>query len=252
MSLLEIKNLTKHFGGLVVLNEVNFNVNQGEILGLIGPNGAGKTTLFNTIVGLHKPTSGSIIFNEENISGLNPNEIAEKGIVKTYQANILFKNFTVEENIVIGHHLQTSAGFWGNFFNSSSSRRDTEIVGSSCAKIMEYFGLASKRHELAAKLPHGYQRLMGIAIAVAARPKLLLIDEPTTGMNTEETLQTVGLIKGLREAGITIVIIEHDMKVVMNICERIIVLDFGKKIAEGTPEEIRQNEKVIRAYLGTE
>jgi branched-chain amino acid transport system ATP-binding protein len=252
MSILEIKNLTKHFGGLVVLNNVNLNVNQREILGLIGPNGAGKTTLFNTIVGVHRPTSGSIIFDGENISALKPNEIAEKGIVKTNQANVLFRNFNVEKNIVIGHHLQARASLLGNFFNSPSSRKDIEIIRSSSAKILEYFGLASKRNEVAVKLPHGYQRLLGIAIAMAAKPKLLLLDEPTTGMNTEETLQTVELIKGLREAGITIVIIEHDMKVVMNLCERIIVLDFGNKIAEGTPGEIRENRKVVEAYLGTE
>jgi branched-chain amino acid transport system ATP-binding protein len=252
MAILEIKNLTKRFGGLTVLEDVNLDVQEGEILGLIGPNGAGKTTLFNVIAGVHKPTSGKIFLGGDEISGLTPSEVARRGIIKTYQANVSFRNLTVEQNILVGHHLQVKAGLLGTFFNSPLARADTERVSSGTVAIFTYFGLQHRKNELAGKLPHGYQRLLGIATAIAAKPRVLLLDEPITGMNSEEALQTVELIRGLRKEGTTVVIIEHDMKVVMNLCERIFVINFGKKIAEGIPREIRENPRVIEAYLGIE
>lgn len=252
MPLLEIKKLTKYFDGLGVLKDVDLNVEQGEILGLIGPNGAGKSTLFNTIVGIHKPQSGRIIFENEDIVGLRSNQIAKRGIIKTYQANILFRDLNIAQNLIIGHHLQVRAGLFGVLFNNSKAREDTLKTKKSTAGILEFFNLAQKENDLAGDLPHGYQRLLGMAIAAAAKPKLLLLDEPVTGMNTEEATSTVELIRKLRNKGITIVIVEHDMKVVMNLCERIVVIHLGEKIADGAPEEIKANKDVIEAYLGVD
>lgn len=252
MALLEIRKIGKTFGGLVVLEDIDLEVNSKEILGLIGPNGAGKTTLFNLVVGVHRPTFGDIIFQGEDISRLRSHEIAERGIIKTFQANVLFRDLTVEENIIVGHHLWTKTGFLKTMFNSPKAGEDNMEIKNNTAKILKYFDLEKRRKELAGQLPHGYQRLLGIAMAMAARPKLLLLDEPVTGMNAEESSLTVKLIRGLKESGITIVIIEHDMKVVMNLCEQIAVINFGKKIAEGCPEEIKGNRNVIEAYLGVE
>jgi branched-chain amino acid transport system ATP-binding protein len=252
MAFLEIRKLTKHFGGLVVLNDIELNIEQGEILGLIGPNGAGKTTLFNIIVGVYKPTAGSIIFGNEEITGLKPHKVAERGIIKTYQANVSFRDLTVTDNVVIGHHLQVGTSFSGVFFNSSTARKNAEKIKNNTAKTLKFFGLSHKQNELSGELPHGYQRLLGIATAIAAKPKLLLLDEPITGMNAEEASFTVEIIRSLRKAGITIVVVEHDMKVVMDLCERIVVLNFGKKIADGSPDAIRGNKNVIEAYLGVD
>lgn len=252
MALLEVKNLTKYFGGLAALNGVSFEVNKGEILGLIGPNGAGKSTLFNVVSGVFKPTAGSIIFEGESISRLRPNEIAKRGIIRTYQANILFPDLTAIENVMIGYHLQTKAGFFGFLFNSATAREDDEKVKIEAIKILGYCGIASVQHELAKNLPHGHQRMLAIAMALAAKPKLLLLDEPVTGMNAEEVSNTVELVRKLKETGITVVIVEHTMKVVMNLCERIVVLRFGQKLAEGTPQQIQSNKDVIEAYLGVD
>lgn len=252
MSLLEIRNLTKHFGGLVVLNHITFSVDQGEIVGLIGPNGAGKSTLFNVIVGVHKPTAGSVSFEGDEITGLSPDKVAKRGIIKTYQANVSFKDLTVAENLMVGHHLQAKGGLLGVILGTSTAHRDVKNIKASTTEILELFDLAGKQDERAGELPHGYQRLLGISTAVAARPKLLLLDEPITGMNAEESSFTVGLIRKLRETGMTIMIVEHNMNVVMNLCERIIVVHFGQKIAEGSPESIRANKEVIEAYLGVE
>jgi len=252
MAFLEVRELSKQFGGLIVLKDVNFDINAGEILGLIGPNGAGKSTLYNVIVGVHKPTSGSIVFEGKDITSLRPSQAARKGIIKTFQANVSFRDFTVTENIIVGHHLQVEAGLLGTFFNSFSARKDSEDIRNNIPKILEFFNLTQRQHELAGRLPHGFQRLLGIATAVVAGPRLLLLDEPVTGMNDEESKFTVELIRKLRDTGITIMLVEHDMKVVMNLCDRVMVLNFGKMIAGGTPKEIMKNEDVIEAYLGVD
>jgi branched-chain amino acid transport system ATP-binding protein len=252
MAFLEIRNLTKHFGGLVVLRDITFSIDRGEIVGLIGPNGAGKSTLFNVIVGVHKPTEGSVLFEDEEITGLSADHVARRGIIKTYQANVSFRDLTVTENLIVGHHLQARAGLVGVMIGSATARKDAERIKSSTAKLLEMFDLVQKQNERAGELPHGYQRLLGISTAIAAKPKLLLLDEPITGMNAQESSYTVELIRRLRESGITIIIVEHNMNVVMNLCERIVVLHFGKKIAEGSPEAIRGNKDVIEAYLGVE
>lgn len=252
MAQLEVINLTKHFGGLAALNNVNFSVNKGDILGLIGPNGAGKTTLFNVVSGFFKPTAGSIIFEGKNISHLRPPEIAKRGIIRTYQANILFSDLTVLENVVVAYHLQMRAGFFSLIFHSATARKDSEKANNEALKILEFCGLMDVKNTLAHNLPHGYQRLLSIAMALAAKPKLLLLDEPVTGMNAEESSGTTELIRKLKETEITTIIVEHAMRVVMNLCDRIVVLRFGEKLAEGSPEQIQNNKEVIEAYLGVE
>lgn len=176
--------------------------------------------------------------------------MAKKGIIRTYQANVLFKDLTIMENVTVGHHLQIKAGFLGHIFNSKRARQDIEKIINDAKRIVEFCGLSQKQNELARNLPHGYQKSLAIAIAVAAKPKLLLLDEPMTGMNAEETSHAIELIRELRKAGITLIIIEHNMNVIMNLCDRIVVLNFGNKLVEGIPEEIMLNEKVIKAYLG--
>jgi len=250
MALIEIRKISKNFGGLTAINEVDIDVNQGEILGLIGPNGAGKTTLYNVIAGVCKPTGGRVIFKGEDVTGLGTDKIAGKGIVRTFQATNLFKESTVVDNIVIGGHLSNRTSFWGALFNTSFSRREEEKIRVQAVEILDFLGIASLKSEHAKNLPHGYQRLLGVGIALAASPELFLLDEPFTGMNPEETRITMGKIKEIRDSGITIMLVEHDMRAVMSICDRIVVLNFGMKIAEGTPREIRNNEDVIEAYLG--
>jgi branched-chain amino acid transport system ATP-binding protein len=252
MVLLETKNLTKYFGGLAAVNEVNMEVNNGEILGLVGPNGAGKTTLFNLITGFFRPTRGKIIFGGEDIAGLKPNHIAERGIVRTFQASTLFKTRTVWENVLIGCHLQFRSGFLRVLVNTPFARKEEVEIRQKAQEIIESMGLSAVKNQYAAMLPHGYQRMLGVCLALAANPKLLLLDEPATGLTPEETLAFMVQLKALRDKGITILLVEHNMRAVMGNCDRIVVLNFGKKIADGSPDEIRKNKDVIEAYLGVE
>jgi branched-chain amino acid transport system ATP-binding protein len=253
MTILEVNDVTKRFRGLTAVNKVTFEVNNGEIVGLIGPNGAGKTTLFNVISGVYKPNSGKVIYKGEDISGLKPNVIAGKGLVRTWQSTILFKDESVLDNVLIGSHLAAKTSGWANLLPSIGGRGNQGEIAKKAHQILEFMGLMALKDELAKNLPHGYQRALGISIALAANPKTLLLDEPVTGMNPQETLVMMGLIKKIREdLKITVVIVEHDMKVIMGICDRIVVISYGRKIAEGLPEEIRRNKEVIEAYLGPE
>jgi branched-chain amino acid transport system ATP-binding protein len=248
---LEIRGLSKNFGGLSAISEFDLSINQRELVGLIGPNGAGKTTIFNLITGFLRPTRGKIIFEGNNIVGRKPHDVAEKGMVRTFQATNIFSNFTVLQNIVAACHLNPRIGFWEAALHTSNSRMKEENILNQAIEIMKFVGLESMKDIPAQSLPHGYKRILGIAIALAARPRLLLLDEPLSGMNAEEVSETMGLINRAWQSGMTILLIEHNMRATMNLCERIVVLNFGKKIAEGSPEEIKGNKEVIQAYLGT-
>lgn len=253
MALLEVKNLTKHFGGLTAVKEVTFDIEKGELFSIIGPNGAGKTTLFNMITGFLRPSHGRILFEGEDITGKKAHVVAQKGIVRTFQATTLFKNQTVLGNVVVAHHIQLRANLVATVFNTSSSRKDDAIIAKESMEILELMGLAHFKNELAKNLPHGHQRKLEVSIALSAQPKLLLLDEPVTGMNPEETVDMMSLIKKLQGIkGFTIILVEHDMKAVMGFSDRIMVLNYGKKIAEGSPEEIKSNKAVVEAYLGQE
>ena len=252
MALLTVENLEKRFGGLIAVNDISFEVESGEIFTIIGPNGAGKSTLFKLITSFTHPTSGRVIFEGEDITRLPAHVVARKGVVRTFQETTIFKEMTVVENVIVAHHLRSRASSLGIFVNSPKARRDEERFRESANSIIEILGLDAVSNEQARNLPHGYLRELGIAIAMAAEPKALLLDEPFSGMNPEETDRVVDMVRGIRDRGITILLVEHDMRAVMRISDRILVLNFGSMVALGTPPEIQNNESVIEAYLGRE
>ena len=252
MALLTVENLEKRFGGLIAVNDISFKVESGEIFTIIGPNGAGKSTLFKLITSFTHPTSGRVIFEGEDITRLPAHVVARKGVVRTFQETTIFKEMTVVENVIVAHHLRSRASSLGSFVNSPKARRDEERFRESANSIIEILGLDAVRNEQARNLPHGYLRELGIAIAMAAEPKALPLDEPFSGMNPEETDRVVDMVRGIRDRGITILLVEHDMRAVMRISDRILVLNFGSMVALGTPPEIQNNESVIEAYLGRE
>jgi branched-chain amino acid transport system ATP-binding protein len=253
MALLEVRGLTKKFGGLAAVSGLDFDVNEGEILGIIGPNGAGKSTIFNLICGSIHPTSGTLVFRDENITGLPPHQIAKRGIARIFQGNVFFHNFTVVTNVLIGLHLHTQLGLFGFLFGSPAAHRREKALHAKAMEILQLVRLADEADRMASSQSHGNQRLLCLAIALAAEPKLLLLDEPVTGMNAQEVSDMLATIKKLRkEKGITSIVVEHNMKAVMGLCDRIVTISYGKKIAEGSPKEISANPAVIEAYLGAE
>ena len=252
-TVLEVKNVTKKFGGLTAVNDVSFQVSAGEILSVIGPNGAGKSTLFKLISSFLPTTSGEVLLQGERINNMAPHAVARKGVVRTFQETTIFKSMTVRENVIVSHHLRAKASLFGFFMGSRLAQEDERAFGESADDIIRFLGLESIRDELASNLPQGHLRALSMAIGLATQPKVLLLDEPFAGMNHDETMRMVDLVGRLRhELGVTVLLVEHDMPAVMKISDRIVVLNFGEKIAEGTPLEIQNNERVIEAYLGSE
>ena len=253
---LEVNNLSMDFGGLRALDGLDLHVHQGEIVALIGPNGAGKTTFFNCITGIYAPTRGNMFLTPPQkesikINGLKPNRVTECGMARTFQNIRLFQNMTVLENVMIGRHCRMKAGIPGAIFRNPATRREEKKVIEDSHRMLEKIGLVQFVNEFAKNLPYGAQRRLEIARAMATEPIMLLLDEPAAGMNTQETKELDNLIVKLRdEEGVSVLLIEHDMKLVMSLSDRIYVVDYGKKIAEGTPREIQNNPEVIKAYLG--
>lgn len=250
MATLEVKRLTKDFGGVRALNTIDFDVYDGEIAGLVGPNGSGKSTLFNVIVGLIPSTGGQVTYKGELITGLRPDQIAQRGIVAMFQDNSLFPNLTVKENVMASRHLRSKSDVLSSLFSSKGYWRKKDELEHKAMELLDFVGIREQSHILARNLSHGNQRELQIAMILATEPDLLLFDEPTAGMNPEETLRIMNLIQTMRQMVSAIVVVEHNMRVIMGICQRVTVIDFGVKIAEGTPSEISSNEKVITVYLG--
>ena len=248
MAILEIKNVTKKFGGLTALDNVSFSVDEGEIRGLIGPNGAGKSTMFKIIGGFSTPTTGSIVYRGQTIEGRKPHVISEMGIVRTFQETTLFQELTVFENALVGTHIKGRSNVFSAIMGLD--REKQKASREKTMEVLDFMGLADRRDQLASDLPLGSQRALALAIALASEPKIMLMDEPFAGMNPEETNHMMDLTRKVHESGITIVLVEHDMKAVMGLSHYLSVLNFGQVLAEGTPEEVRNNELVIEAYLG--
>ena len=252
MELLKAEKITMDFGGVRAVDHVDLTVEQGQILGIIGPNGSGKTTFFNVLTGIYRPTSGRFLFQGRDITGWPSHRVAQSGVARTFQNIRLFRNMSVLENVLVGEHTQLKATLWGVLFQTPSKKRVEAEAREKAEELLRFVDLVDKADEFAANLSYGEQRRLELARALASQPKLLLLDEPTAGMNPSEAGQIMELIHDVRDLGVTIVLIEHNMQVMMGTAEWIVALDAGAKIAEGTPREIQYNEKVIQAYLGEE
>ena len=247
--LLEIKGLTKQFGGLTAVSNFEMFVNSSEIVGLIGPNGAGKSTLFNLVTGVFPPTAGRVVFAGQDITRKKPHRVAALGIGRTFQLNPFFGDFTVLENVTTSFHLHPRSSLFSIYFNTRGYRRNEAQVERQSLDILRIVGLEKVKDELARNLPHGYQKMLGVARALATQPKLLLLDEPLGGMNPEEIDFTLEAITKMRDQGMTVLIVEHNMQI-LDLCDRVVVINFGQKICEGLPKEVRENTDVILAYFG--